>query len=133
MTTNINLLYTIPMNIIFRIVIYAIAVFLITYFLPGVSVDGFGTSLIVAIGLILLNATLGFFLKIITLPINVVTLGCFSFVINAIVILVVDQLVAGFAIDGFVTAIFFSLIFAVITSVMEGAVGNKKKRKKKRW
>lgn len=110
------------MRLLLKIVIYAIAVLLITSLLPGVKVDSFGTSLVVGFGLILFNATLGAFFKLITLPINFVTLGCFSFVINAVVLLVVDQLVAGFSIDSFTTALFFSLIFAVVTGIMEGVL-----------
>ncbi|RZJ63402.1 MAG: phage holin family protein [Flavobacterium sp.] len=106
------------MNLILRLIVTALLVMLISYFLPGVSVAGFGTSLIVAIVLGLLNLFIKPILVLFTLPVTIVTFGLFLLVINAIVILLCDIIVGGFSIDSFITALLFSLILSLFQAIL---------------
>jgi len=109
---------TTKMNLLLRIVITALLVMLISYFLPGVSVASFFTAVLVAIVLGLLNLTVKPILLIFTLPITVLTLGLFLLVINAIVIILCDVIVGGFEVSSFWTAVIFSIILSVFQSIV---------------
>lgn len=113
------------MRFLINLLISAIAVILVAYFLPGVSVDTFVTALIVAIVLALLNAILKPLLILLTIPITIITLGLFLLVINAIIILVADYLIDGFEVNNFLWALVFSLILTVVTSIFEGITTDK--------
>ncbi|NEW78613.1 MAG: phage holin family protein [Gelidibacter sp.] len=106
------------MNLILKIVLTAIAVMVIAHFLPGVSVVNFTSSVIVAIVLALLRVTIKPLLIILTLPVTVVTLGLFLLVINALIILLADNLIDGFHVTGFWIALLFSLILSVFESIL---------------
>ena len=106
------------MMMILSLLVQGIAVFLTAYILPGVVLDGYGTALLVAIVLGIVNAILKPILVILTLPLNILTLGLFTFVINAILIELVDYLIVGFSVGGFVNALLFSLVLSVISGVL---------------
>ena len=107
------------MNLLIRFLLNGLAVFLTAYLLPGVNVDGYGTALIVALILSIVNAIVKPILILLTIPITIVTLGLFLLVINALLILLVDYLVSGFAVDGFWWALLFSLILSVFNSLFD--------------
>lgn len=96
----------------------AIAVMIAAYILPGVTVSGFLTALIVALVLGLINAVIKPILLILTLPINILTLGLFTFVINAAIILLVSAIVPGFRVDGFWWALLFSIVLSIILYIL---------------
>lgn len=100
----------------------AAAVFVTAYLLPGVDVIDYWTALVVAIVLGIVNAILRPLLLILTLPINVLTLGLFTFVLNALLVLMVSNIVPGFAVDGFWSAVFFGLVLSLVNSVLHRAV-----------
>jgi putative membrane protein len=106
------------MNFILKIVLTAVAVLVIAHFLPGVSVVNFTSSVIVAIVLALLRVTIKPLLIILTLPVTIVTLGLFLLVINALIILLADNLIDGFHVTGFWIALLFSLILSVFESIL---------------
>lgn len=106
------------MNILINWLISALAIIITAYILPGVHISSFGTALITAIALGILNAFIKPVLLLLTLPINVLTLGLFTFVINALIILLVSSLVAGFRVDGFWWALLFSIILSIINSFL---------------
>lgn len=106
-----------------NLIVTAIAVFVTASIIPGVTIGGFGASIVVAIILGLVNLIVKPILTILTLPINLLTFGLFSLVINAIIILIVDALTPGFSVDGFLTAFIFSLVLAVIGAVLYSLVG----------
>lgn len=116
------------MNLLIKIIISSLAVFLTSYILPGVTVETYVTAIWVAIVLALLNGFLKPLLVILTIPVTVVTLGLFLLVINAAIILLADNFVDGFVVDGFWWALLFSLVLSVVTSVMEG-LGKPDKKK----
>ena len=106
------------MNFILKIVLTAVAVLLIAHFLPGVSVVNFTNAVIVAIVLALLRVTIKPLLIILTLPVTIVTLGLFLLVINALIILLADNLIDGFHVTGFWVALIFSLILSIFESIL---------------
>ena len=114
------------MNLIIRIIVTAILVVFIAKFLPGVHVAGFTTALIVAVVLGLLNVFIKPILIILTFPVTILTLGLFLFVINALIILLCTNIVGGFNVDSFWTALFFSIILSILQSIMNKIIGEGK-------
>ncbi|PIV90311.1 hypothetical protein COW46_03485 [Candidatus Gracilibacteria bacterium CG17_big_fil_post_rev_8_21_14_2_50_48_13] len=91
------------------------AVMVMTYLVPGVTVDGWTTALIVAIVLGIVNVTIRPILLILTLPVNILTLGFFTLLINALMLLLVDSLVTTFTISSFGSAILATIVLSIIT------------------
>jgi putative membrane protein len=106
------------MSFLLNLLLSGLAVFVSGRLISGVRIDSFGTSLVVAIILGLVNAIIKPILVILTLPINVLTLGLFSLVINAIVVLIVDALVPGFEVGGFWAAVLFSIVLSVVSMIL---------------
>ena len=96
----------------------AVALLIVTYVVPGFHVSGIVAALIAALVIGLLNATLGLFLKVITFPLTVVTLGIFWFVVNAIVLKLASMFVPGFTIIGFLPAFLGAIVLAIINLVV---------------
>lgn len=113
------------MKLIFRVLITAVLVLLISHFMHGVHVAGFTTALFVAIVLGLLNVFIKPILVLFTLPITFLTLGLFLLVINALIIILCDNIVGGFDVDTFFTALLFSIILSVSQSIMYAILGEK--------
>jgi putative membrane protein len=111
------------MQFLLNLLLSGLSVFLSARIIPGVMIDGYGTSIVVAVILALVNAVIKPLLVILTLPINVLTLGLFSLVINAVVILIVDAMVSGFSVDGFLTALLFSLVLSIVSAILYSIVG----------
>jgi len=101
-------------------ILNAVAIFGAAYLLPGVYVDGFVTALFISLILGLINAVLKPLLIILTLPITILTLGIFVFVINALLILLADHFIEGFAVDSFWWALLFSLVLSALNAVLQG-------------
>lgn len=106
------------MGFIIRLLVTAVAVIIAAYLLPGVSVDGFGAAIIVAIVLGLLNAFVKPVLAVLTLPITILTLGIFYLVLNVLMVYLADAVVGGFHVSGFFSALLFSILLAVINAVL---------------
>lgn len=112
------------MNFIIKLLLSALAVMLVAYLLPGVSVENFWVALVVAAVLALLNVTLKPLLIVLTIPVTLITLGLFLLVINALMILLVDALISGFMVSNFWWALVFSLILSIVTSLFENIAGS---------
>ncbi len=108
------------MRFIVEILLTGLAVALASYFVPGVHVNGYFTAIIVGALLALANATIGFILRILTFPINVLSLGLMSFIITVLMVLLVDRFVSGFSTSGFISAMIFALVLALIKMVFGG-------------
>ncbi|PCH76531.1 MAG: hypothetical protein COB98_05875 [Flavobacteriaceae bacterium] len=106
------------MKTILRILLTAVAVVILAYFLPGVYVTSPSSAIIVAIVLALLRFIVKPILVIFTLPITILTLGLFLLVINAFMILLADSLVDGFSVSGFWIALLFSLLLSFFQSIL---------------
>ena len=128
------------MNFIIKLFLSALAVLITAYFLDGVTISNnqfyssnspelnrFSTALLVAVVLAFLNTIVKPILTVLSLPINFFTLGLFLLVINAVIILFADKLVDGFKVDGFWTALWFSLVLALVSSFLN--LFNKKDEK----
>jgi putative membrane protein len=110
------------MGILINLILSGIAVFIAAYILPGVDVENFVTAVIVAVVLGIINAFLKPILLLLTLPINILTLGLFTCVINALLILLTEMIVPGFGVDGFVSALILSFILAIINFILHNLV-----------
>ena len=106
------------MKFIVRILLTALAVVLLAKFLPGVTVAGYATAIIVAIVLAILNLIVKPILVLFTLPVTILTLGLFLLVINAVIILLADGFITGFAVDGFWVALIFSLLLSLFQAIL---------------
>ncbi len=106
------------MSLIINWLVSALAIILAAYLLPGVQVADFTTALIAALVLGIINAFIKPVLILLTLPVNILTLGLFTFVINAIIILLTANLVPGFRVDGFLWALIFSIVLSLINSIL---------------
>ncbi|UZR94162.1 phage holin family protein [Chondrinema litorale] len=115
------------MKILFRFIISAVAIMLAAFLLEnyGVSVRSFGTAIIVAIVMSLLNAFIKPILVFFTLPITILTLGLFLLVINAFIIYFASGLVGGFFVEGLWSAFLFSLVYSLCMSLFEYLLGFK--------
>lgn len=111
------------MNLLIKILVNGLAVFATAYILPGVHVENFVTAIIVGIVLGIINAFVKPLLVILTLPITIVTLGLFYFVLNALLILVVSQIVPGFTVASFWWALLFSLVISIVSWFLNSLVG----------
>ncbi|BAO75079.1 phage holin family protein [Winogradskyella sp. PG-2] len=115
------------MNKLIKLLLNAVAVFVLAEVLNGVYVDNYITSLIVAAVLSVLNILVKPILVILTLPVTILTLGLFLFVINALIILLADKLIDGFSVDGIWTAILFSVLLCVLQSLLHSFLKKDKK------
>lgn len=115
------------MKFLIKIVTSVVAIIILGKLLPGVSVDTYTTALIVAIVLALLNVWVKPLLVILTLPITIVTFGLFLLIINALMILLADKLVDGFAVSSIWTALIFSVLLSILQSILNSLVKEDKK------
>ncbi len=105
------------MMLIINLILSALAIGIAAYVVPGVSVAGPFAAIVVAVVLGLINAFIKPILLILTLPINIITLGLFSFVISALLVMLAAVVVPGFAVTGFLPALIFALVLALISIV----------------
>ncbi len=103
------------LSLIARWIVNAAALLLVAYLYPGVVVTSFVAALIAALVLGLVNAVVRPLLVILTLPVTIVTLGLFLFVINALLFWLVAEVVKGFEVTGFVAALVGSILYSLIT------------------
>ncbi|WP_298484268.1 phage holin family protein [uncultured Maribacter sp.] len=106
------------MKLILRTLLSALAVIVLANLLPNVQVDNYITAIIVAIVLSLLNFIVKPILVIFTLPVTILTLGLFLLVINAIIIFLADNLIDGFHVTSFWSAVLFSLLLSFLQSIL---------------
>lgn len=104
------------MSFLIQLLLSAVLIFLLAWFLPGVDVAGYGTAILVALVLALLQLVVKPILVVLTLPITIVTLGLFLLVINALLILIIDFFVPGFSVANFWYALLFSLLLSILGS-----------------
>lgn len=104
--------------------LYAIALMVVSKIVPGFYVAGLWPALIASLVIGLLNATLGFFLKIVTFPLSILTLGLFLLVINGLMILLASSIVRGFHVRGFVPAFWGAVVLALLGMVIRAVTKN---------
>lgn len=106
------------MGILISWLVSALAILVTAYVLPGVHIANFFTALVTAVVLGIINSILKPILLLLTLPINILTLGLLTFVINALLVLLAAQIVPGFVVDGFWWALAFSIVLSLVNTVL---------------
>ena len=107
------------MGLIAQLILTALATYFAAWITPGVSITNFWSAIVVAIVLTLLNTFIKPILTFISIPATVLTMGLFLLVINAVIILIAAYFVGSFHVDGFWAALLFSIIFSVISWILE--------------
>lgn len=110
------------MKILINIILSGLAVAISDYFLSRVVVTNFLVALVVVVVLGIINAFIRPIILLLTLPINLVTLGLFTFVINALMVLLAAAVVPGFTVASFWSALLFSLVFWAIKTLFNAVV-----------
>lgn len=111
------------MGFLIKVLFTAVAVYLAAYLLPGVTITDIRTTIIVALVLALLNTFIKPILIILTIPITLVTLGLFLLIINALMVKWAADLVSGFTVDGWWSALLVSLIVTVVSYILSAITG----------
>ena len=106
------------MEMILNWLLSALSLMIVAHVVRGFEVTGFGAALLAALAIGLVNATLGAFLKFITFPLTLATLGLFWFVINALMLKLAAALVPGFTIRGFVPAVFGAVVLSLVNLLL---------------
>jgi putative membrane protein len=100
----------------------ALCLMIVAHVVPGFEIKGFGTALIAAIVIGLINATIGLVLKIVTLPFTIITFGLFLFVINALMLRFSALFVSGFVVKGFLPAFLGAVALAILNTALRHLV-----------
>jgi|SRR5271165_393546 len=112
------------MRLLLNWLLSAIALLIVSYLVPGFHVEGFKAALIAAVVIGLINATLGILLKVITLPITLLTLGVFWWVVNALMLMLASKLLApGFVVSGFFAAFLGAIVLSLVNVVLRKVAG----------
>src|SRR5579872_1338655 len=110
-----------PLHLLLEWVLYAVSLLIVAHLIPGIKVKSFGSAMIAALIIGLLNVTLGIILHILALPINVITFrifsGIISLIINSIVIKIAGSFSSDFKVDGFLPAFLAAILIALLQFV----------------
>ncbi len=110
-------------GILMRWLILTVAIIVTSYLLDGIKITGFFSAIFSAAFLGILNAFFRPILLVLTLPINILSLGLFTFVINALLLLMASGVIPGFTISGFWTALFGSLLISLVSFILNTFIG----------
>jgi putative membrane protein len=106
------------MKLLLNWLLSALSLMIVAYLVPGFRVNGFLSALIAAVVIGLINATLGFFLKVVTFPLAILTLGVFWLVVNALMLRFATWFVPGFRIDTFWDAFVGAIVLMLVNLVL---------------
>jgi putative membrane protein len=113
------------MGLLLRWLILTSGIIIASYLLEGIHVSGFFSAFFAAALLGILNALFRPVLILLTLPINILSLGLFTFVINALMLMMVSGIISGFEVHGFWTAVFGSLIISIISWLLNSFISDR--------
>ncbi|MGE4451407.1 phage holin family protein [Castellaniella sp.] len=105
-------------------ILNAVALLVVAYVLPGITVASFGSALIAALVLGLLNAVVKPLLILLTLPLTIVTLGLFLLVLNALVFWFAGSILKGFQVDGFWWAVIGAIVYSIVSTALAGLLAS---------
>lgn len=111
------------MNLILKFLVVAGAIFLLANYIPGISVASTNTILIVAVVWSLIIMLVRPVLRVLTFPLTLITLGLFSFVLNAALFFAMTYVVPGFTVDGIVPAVIGAAILSFVTYLADKVLG----------
>jgi len=100
----------------------AVSLVIIAAIVPGIEIEGFGTAMIAAVVIALVNVTLGLLLKIVTFPLTIVTFGLFLIVINALMLKVAAAMMPGFRVRGCLPAVLGAVLLGLVNSLLRWLV-----------
>lgn len=104
------------MNLILRWLLFALAITFIAWIIPGIRVENFFGAMFVCVILALINTFIKPFLQALTLPISIITFGLFTLVLNAFLLMFASWVTPGFYVDGFLSALFGSILLSLFAS-----------------
>ena len=102
--------------------ISSLSLMIVAYLFPGISLNGIGAAILAPVVIGLINATVGFFLKLMTLPLTVITLGLFWLVINGLMLQLAAYLVPGFYVAGFASAFFGAIVMSIVSMILRSLI-----------
>lgn len=105
-------------------IISAVSILIVGHIIPGFDVQSFGSALIAAVVIGLINGTIGLFLKIITIPLSILTFGIFFLVINALMLMFASSLLSGFTVSGFWAAFFGAIVLAIVNMLIRSLIAS---------
>ena len=100
-------------NILLKWLIYALLIVFVSWIVPGIEVDNFISAMLVCIILALINTFIKPLIQLIALPVTVITLGLFSLVINALMLMLAGWIAPGFEVEGFLNALIGSILLSL--------------------
>ena len=106
------------MKLILNLIIRILAVVIAASLIPGVVVEGFAAALVLVVVLGVLNTVVKPIIILLTIPVNFLTLGLFTFVINGFIVLLVSLLVDGFSVSSFWTGLLFSIVLSLVNGFL---------------
>jgi putative membrane protein len=106
------------MKPLLKLLVTSLTIIIAAYFIPGVKIASFWTAVIVALVMGVINAIIKPIIMFFTLPLNILTLGLFTFIVNGLMILLVAYFVPDFQVNTFMTAVIFSVAVTVINWVL---------------
>ncbi|KAA3614793.1 MAG: phage holin family protein [Calditrichaeota bacterium] len=107
------------MNTLWNVLLLSITIFAVAKFLPNIRIKNFITAIIVAVVYSIINFFIGWLLVLLSLPVMFLTLGLFTFVINAFLLWVTDQLIEDFEIKNFSTTLLAAFLITVISTLLK--------------
>lgn len=116
------------MGFLLRLIANAVAIIIVAWMLDGITVDNAVAGILAGLVLALVNAVVKPILLILTLPLTLLTLGLFYFVVNAICLAIAAALVPGFDVDGVLTTIFGALLISLFAWIINGLIGTSSAR-----
>jgi putative membrane protein len=112
------------MRWIWHWVLSAVSLLIVAWLFDAIWFDSIASAFIAAIVLGFINMTLRPILKLLTLPVTILTLGLFALVINALMLLLVGNIVPGFHVESFFAALFGSIVLSIVSGIMNAAFGD---------
>jgi putative membrane protein len=114
------------MQVLISLLLSGLADLISAYVIPGVQVNGFFTAVVVAVILAIVNAVIRPVLILLTLPINILTLGLFTFIISALMVMLTATIVPGFTVNGFVAALLFAVVLSLVNGLLDALARDRK-------
>jgi putative membrane protein len=102
--------------------ISSVSLMIVANLFPGITLNGAGAAILAPVVIGLINATLGFILKLITLPLTVLTLGLFWLVINGLMLQLAASLVPGFYVASFWSAFFGAIVMSIVSMILRSLI-----------
>ena len=106
------------MNIFLKWIAYSLLIMFVAWIIPGINVENFFSAMLVCIVIALINVFIKPILQFISLPITFLTLGLFSLVINAVLLMFAGYITPGFTVSGFLSALIGSILLSLFAGIL---------------